>query len=345
MTKMETSMTKLIANVLVLGSFGLAAACAPESTGTPSTGGTGGVANGSGGAAITGGVSATGAAASGGRATGGQSLTTGGKAAGGGANGGAASCFPPLTDFAAKAGGFGSATRQIVQISTGDSVSLFRPSDANFGQNGCKHPLLVWGNGSTNTVDIWASHLSRVATFGFVVVAPEQTQVTAKQMNDALDYAVQLSQDSSSNYYNKVDTSKLGSTGYSLGGMGAMQVAANARIGATFLWDSFGTSSALHGPLGGIFAENGISTSWASMIDSCPYPSFGMQAAGTTHTSILSFPGTGFGGGTTPYAQEAYVGWFRWQFMGDPAARALFAGPSCGFCTRASITVHTHGID
>jgi hypothetical protein len=244
-----------------------------------------------------------------------------------------------------KAGTFGSAQRQIVQISTGDSVSLFRPSDANFGQDGCKHPALVWGNGSTNTVDIWAGHLSRVASFGFVVVAPEQTQVTSKHMNDALDYVVQLSQDSGSNYYNKVDASKLGSTGYSLGGMGAMQVAANARIGATFLWDSFGTSSSLHGPLGGIFAESGISTSWASMIDSCPYPSFGMQAAGTTHTSILSFPGTAFGGGTTPYAQEAYVGWFRWHFMGDPAARALFAGPSCGFCARTGITVHTHGIN
>jgi hypothetical protein len=80
------------------------------------------------------------------------------------------------------------------------------------------------------------------------------------------------------------------------------------------------------------------------MIDSCPYPSFGMQAAGTTHTFILSFPGTGFGG-TTPYAQEAYVGWFRWHFMGDPAARALSAGPSCGFCTQTGTTVHTHGID
>ena len=285
-------MARLIANVLVVGYVGLVAACEPEKTDTPDGGGEGGAANGSGGAATTGGVSATGGAASGGNAT-----------------GGASNCFPPITDFAVRTGPFGSAQRAIVQIGTGDSVSLFRPSDANFGQNGCKHPLVVWGNGSTNTVDIWAGHLSRVASFGFVVVAPEQTQVTSKHMNDALDYVVQLSQDSSSNYNNKVDTSKLGSTGYSLGGMGAMQVAANARIGATFIWDSFGTSSALHGPLGGIFAASGISTNWASMIDSCPYPSFGMASGGNdSHLHpLLSRHGVSEGG-RHPMLKKRYVG-------------------------------------
>jgi hypothetical protein len=45
-------------------------------------------------------------------------------------------------------------------------------------------------------------------------VAPEQTQVNSDYMDDALDYVIGLSQDSSSGYYNKVDTSKLGATGY-----------------------------------------------------------------------------------------------------------------------------------
>jgi hypothetical protein len=202
---------------------------------------------------------------------------------------------------------------------------------------------LVWGNGSTNTVDIWASHLSRASTFGFVVVAPEQTQVNAGHMNAALDYVIGLSGDSSSNYYNKVDTSKLGATGYSLGGAGAMGVASNARIGATFIWDSFGNCSNLHGPFGTIVASDGIGG--LDLIDSCPPPAFGMEAAGTSHTSILSFPGGFGGGGQTPYAQEGYVAWFRWHFMGDPAAQALFAGASCGFCTRQGITVRKNGID
>jgi len=181
----------------------------------------------------------------------------------------------------------------------------------------------------------WASFLSRVATYGFVVVAPEQTQVSSAHMNAALDYVIGLSQDSSSAYYNKVDTSKLGSTGYSLGGSGAMRVAANARIGATFIWDSGGSCSALGGPLGIIVAEGrGL-----DLIDDCPPLSFGMEAAGTTHTSLLSFPGSGM----RAYAQEGLIAWFRWHFLGDPGAEALFAGASCGFCTRAGMTVKKNG--
>jgi hypothetical protein len=241
-------------------------------------------------------------------------------------------------------GGFGAAERELVELGGGDSVSLFRPADASFGQGGCQHPLLVWGNGSTNTVDIWASHLSRAASFGFIVVAPEQTQVNSGHMNAALDHVIGLSQDSSGDYYNKVDTTKLGATGYSLGGGGAMQVASNARIGATFIWDSFGNCSSLHGPMGTIVASDGIGG--LDLIDSCSHPAFGMEAAGTSHTSILGYPG-GFGGPgeQTPYAQESYVAWFRWHFMGDPAAEALFVGASCGFCTREGITVRKNGID
>jgi hypothetical protein len=295
----------------------------------------GGAATGGAGVGATGGAAGNGAAGDAG---------TGGAATGGAGTGGGASCFPAITDFGADDGGFGSAEREVVQIGTGDSVSLFRPSDESFGRDGCQHPLLVWGNGSTNTVDIWAGHLSRAASFGFVIVAPEQTQVNSGHMNDALDYVLELSQDPSSDYGGKIDPSKLGATGYSLGGAGAMQVASNERIGATFIWDSFGNCSSLHGPFGTIVASDGLGG--LDLIDGCPPPAFGMEAAGTNHTSILGYPG-GFGGpgGQTPYAQESYVAWFRWHFMGDPAAEALFVGESCGFCTREGMTVRKNGID
>lgn len=253
------------------------------------------------------------------------------------------SCLPPISDFTARDGGLGSAEREIVEVGGGDSVSLFRPSDTSFGQGGCQHPLLVWGNGSTMEVDSVASFLSRVATYGFVVVAPEQTQVNSDHMNAALDYVIALSEDSGSAYYNKVDASKLGATGYSLGGAGAMRVAANARIGATFIWDSGGNCSSLHGPLGTIVAGDGLGA--LDLIDDCPPRSFGMEAEGTSHVGILSYPGGGGQGGETPYAQEGYIAWFRWHFMGDPAAEALFVGASCGFCARDGITVRKNGIE
>lgn len=160
-------------------------------------------------------------------------------------------------------------------------------------------------------------------------------------MNDALDYVIELSEDSSSAFYNKVDTAKLGSTGYSLGGMGAMRVAANSRIGATFIWDSRGDATSIHGPLGGIFAGDGDWDSTVEMINSSAHPAFGMRVAGTDHTTVTYYPM-----GETPYSQRAYVAWFRWHFMGDPAARAMFAGDSCGFCTIADIdAIQKNSID
>ena len=326
---------------------------AADSAASGTTATSGGVANGGSGA-VTGGNGTGGAAtdsvATGGTTSGGEatSSTSGATITSGASTTGASptdpNCFPPVSDFAARDGGFGAAEREVVQIGSGDSVSLFRPGDEKFAQAGCKYPLLVWGNGSTNTVDIWAGHLSRAATFGFVIVAPEQTQVNAGHMNDGLDYVIALSQDPSSPYYDRVDTTKLGATGYSLGGAGAMGVASNERIKATFIWDSFGNCSSLHGPLGTIVASDGLGS--LDLIDSCPPQSFGMQAEGTNHTSILGYPG-GFAGpgGSTPYAQEGYVAWFRWRFMGDSAAEALFVGASCGFCTREGMTTRKNGID
>ena len=130
--------------------------------------------------------------------------------------------FAPVTDYTARDGGFGPA---VVTRNTGDAalgtdrVAVFRPAAAKYGQGGVSHPIIVWGNGSTNTVDIWQGFLSRVATYGFVVVAPEQTQVTAAQMNAAIDYVIRLANDPTGADCGKIDTTKIGSTGYSLGGI------------------------------------------------------------------------------------------------------------------------------
>ena len=263
--------------------------------------------------------------------TGTTGATTGGTSTTGGS-----SAFPPITDFTANDGGFGQVT-----VRNENGVALFRPSDATFGADGVLHPIVVWGNGSTNTVDIWQWFLQRVASYGFVVVAPEQTQVTPEQMNAAIDYVLALAADPNSVYYGKVDTTRIASTGYSLGGLGALNVAQNERIDTTFVLAAAvpSLSPGLHGPLGGMFASDDqyfdVPTVTA-MIDNSSQPAFGAVIANTTHNTA---PGN-------PNATEAYIGWLRWQFMGDAAGRALFVGASCGICTRSAIQqVIKNGID
>ncbi|MBN1130913.1 MAG: hypothetical protein JXA71_18130 [Chitinispirillaceae bacterium] len=242
--------------------------------------------------------------------------------------------FPPVTDYTARDGGFGPA---VATRNTGDEllgadrVAVFRPAAAKYGQSGVKHPIIVWGNGSTNTVDIWQGFLSRVATFGFVVVAPEQTQVTAAHMNAGIDYVLRLARDPAGGDYGRIDTTKIGATGYSLGGMGAITVGSNARIGATFILASSGNVRNLKAPwaiVGGdadaIFNWSSISTS----VTGSPQPAFGAVLAGIDHNRVAG----------NAKAQEAYIGWMRWRFMGDQAGRALFMGSACKICTDAAFS-------
>jgi hypothetical protein len=253
----------------------------------------------------------------------------------GDASTGTGSAFPALTSYTAKDGGFGPA---LTTRNTGDgglgtdpdgganTVAIFRPAAAKYGQGGVTHPIIVWGNGSTNTVDIWQGFLARVATYGFVVVAPEQTQVTADHMNKAIDYVLRLASDPTSGDCGKIDTTKIGSTGYSRGGGGAISVAGNARITSTFIFASNGSVNNIKAPWGIIGGDADTTFNWTAIstaVTGSTQPAFGAALTGIDHNRVAG----------TPRAQEAYIAWMRWRFMGDKAGHDMFVGPACGLCT------------
>jgi hypothetical protein len=242
--------------------------------------------------------------------------------------------FPPLTSYTPNDGGFGPA---VTTRNTGDGglgtdpdggankVAIFRPAVAKYGLGGVRHPIIVWGNGSTNTVDIWQSFLQRVATYGFVVVAPEQTQVTAAHMNAAIDYVIRLATDPNGTDCGKIDTTKIGSTGYSLGGIGALSVGTNARISSTFIFASNGNAKNLKAPWGIVAGDMDETFAWTTVkttVSGSTQPAFGAALADGTHNST---PGNA-------KSREAYIGWMRWRLMGEQAGHDLFVGVSCQFC-------------
>jgi hypothetical protein len=252
----------------------------------------------------------------------------------GDASTGTGSAFPSLTSYTAKDGGFGPA---VTTRNTGDGglgtdpdggankVAIFRPAAAKYGQGGVTHPIIVWGNGSTNTVDIWQGFLARVATYGFVVVAPEQSQVTADHMNKAIDYVLRLANDPTSGDCGKIDTTKIGSTGYSRGGGGAISVGSNARITSTFFFASNGSVKNLKAPWGVIGGDMDTTFDWTAIsaaVTSSTQPAFGAVLIGIDHNRVAG----------NAKAQEAYIAWMRWRFMGDKAGHDVFVGPSCQIC-------------
>jgi hypothetical protein len=289
--------------------------------------GKGGTA-GTGGGAGTGGTAGTGGSA-GSTADGGVTTDAAPPVVCGDAGGGPGAPFPPLTSYTANDGGFGSVVARNVSDATSGPVAIFRPS--KYGEGGLRHPIVVWGNGRTNTVDIWARFLQRVASYGFVVVAPEQDMVTAAHMNAAIDYVIRLAGDASGTDCGKLDTTKLAATGYSMGGGGAIGVASNARITATFVFAALGTNNAknIKAPWAGTFAETDEFFAWSTVkpnILGSTQPAFGGMIAGTTHNNL---PGHA-------KSSESYIGFLRWRFMGDPAGKQLFVGPSCQICTDTS---------
>jgi len=268
----------------------------------------------------------------------GASSGTGGSGTGGGAGGkcggGKGAPFAPVADYTARDGGFGPAvaTRNTGDGTLGtDRVAVFRPAAAKYGQGGVTHPIIVWGNGYTNTIDIWQGFLSRVATYGFVVVAPEQTQVTAAHMNAAIDYVLRLATDPASGDCGKLDTTKIGSTGYSLGGAGAISVGSNARITSTFFFASNGNVRNLKAPWGVVGGDMDTTFNWTAIstaVTGSTQPAFGAALAGIDHNRVAG----------SAKAQEAYIGWMRWRFMGDPAGHDMFVGASCKICGDAAFS-------
>jgi hypothetical protein len=214
---------------------------------------------------------------------------------------------------------------------TANTVAIFRPAADKYGAGGVRHPVLVWGNGHTNTVDIWQGFLARVATYGFVVVAPEQTEVTPEHMNQAIDYVLGLANTPGSEDCGKIDPTKLGATGYSRGGMGAISVASDTRITSTFFFAAGGNVRNVKAPWGVIGGDMDTVFDWtqiSSAVDGSTQPAFGAALAGVDHNRVAG----------NAKGQEAYIAWMRWRFMGDVAGHDLFVGAACRICSDAAFS-------
>lgn len=105
--------------------------------------------------------------------------------------------------------------------SLGNKFDLFYPT--NLGANNFKHPILTWGNGSFGNPQQVAYLLTHMASWGFVVIATEDSMTGPGQtILDGANYLVHANSDSTSIFYNKLNVSQVGSFGHSQGAGGAI---------------------------------------------------------------------------------------------------------------------------
>jgi hypothetical protein len=258
---------------------------------------------------------------------------------------------------------------------------VYRPKDlASLGT--AKLGLVVWGNGGCAADGAGSRlHLEEIASHGYLAIAagtilsgpgspphepPPLPAPGAKReipppathpdsLVKAIDWALAENQRKGSPFYHRIDPRWIAVSGWSCGGLQALQVAADPRVRTVVIHSSgiFAPGSSpnaemdigkaalkkIHTPiiyiLGGpkdIAYANGMDD--VSRIDSQPVfvANLDVGHGGTFHEPN--------GGREASVA----VSWLDWQLKGDKTAAKRFVGPDCGLCQDPDWKVAAKGL-
>jgi dienelactone hydrolase len=249
---------------------------------------------------------------------------------------------------------------------------VYRPAD--LGKLGArKLGLYVFGNGACSDDGASARlHLLEIASHGYVAIAPGRIRngpgavapsappaarpsgenpahlptppTTAADLTRALDWALAQNADSASQYYGRIDAKAVAISGFSCGGLQALQIADDARVKTLVVMNS------------GIFKDatqgiNGIQVTKA-LLEKIHTPTLYILGGDTdiayangmddferiNHVPVFVGNLVGVGHGGTYWqpnggkAAAAVVAWLEWQLRGDLRASKMFLGEDCGLC-------------
>ncbi len=243
-----------------------------------------------------------------------------------------------------------------------------------------KLPVVVWGNGAcVNMGNRFRYFLTEVASHGYLALAigppaspvmessAELTPATAdaagpavrqpksdaRQLNEAIDWAVAENTRRGSPYFGKLDTTKVAVMGQSCGGLQAIAAAAaegasgKARVTTTVVWNSgtFPEGSANGGGLAGAPATKATlgalpgAVAYISGDESdIAFVNANDDAARINHVPVFRAYAKGVGHSGTyrepnggDFARVA-VAWLDFQLKGSKQAAKWFRGAECSLC-------------
>ncbi len=232
--------------------------------------------------------------------------------------------------------------------------TVFRPKELGAFGRKQKLPIIAWGNGAcANSPWEHVNFLSEVASHGFVVIAigpmPAEGQrggaggpTKAAMLTDAINWAIAQNSDKASQYYHKLDVTKIAAAGMSCGGLQTLEVAPDVRITTAMICNSGILGDPGRGMggmpkltkdhleklrtpviyiLGGekdIAYNNGMDD--FRRINQVPVFAANLNVG---HGGTYSRPHGG------DFAKVA-TAWFQWQLKGDKQAAKMFEGEPCG---------------
>ncbi len=118
----------------------------------------------------------------------------------------------------------GTTLSQEIHEADGRTYYVYYPENINSSKK--TYPVLSWANGTMCPPDMYAGLLNELANGGYIVIASSETMsADGTAQIAALDFVISLNNNSSSNAYKKVNTSKLGVIGHSQGGRSSVNAA------------------------------------------------------------------------------------------------------------------------
>lgn len=170
-------------------------------------------------------------------------------------------------------------------------------------------------------------------------------------LTEAIDWALAQNASPSSPYYNRLDPTAVAVSGYSCGGLQALQIAADPRVKTLVIMNS-----GIYNPGTGRIPNMDMSKSLLTSIHSPTFYILGGETdiaykngmddfARISHVPVVMGNVVGVGHGGTYWepnggqAAAAVVAWLNWQLRGDPRAGAMFLGQDCGLCRNPAWTI------
>jgi hypothetical protein len=241
----------------------------------------------------------------------------------------AVATWPSVADFAAR-GPF--AIQRESGVGPNAGYDIVRP--ARLGEGGRKHPIISWNNGTRYAIGEYQDLLDHWASHGFVVMGAHTNSTRGGAVHRAaIDWLVAENARAGSAYSGMLDLTKIGAAGHSQGAGATITAGANIpaamRIVTTIAMLPISAFERAH------LAEHRASMLMISATDDPRANTVAEQALADVTTEYVDAQWVGVHEDAAhPGMHGPTVAWFRYQLMGDAAARAQFypAG-SCGLCS------------
>lgn len=249
--------------------------------------------------------------------------------------------FPAVSDFAA------SGPFSVTNSNVNTNCAVYRPR--TLGENGLKHPVILWGNGTGGSPSTYGRLLEHWASHGFVVAAARTSNAgSGEEMISCLNYLITENGRSTGTFSGKLDINRVATAGHSQGGGGSIMAGQDSRVtvSAPFQPYTLGLghrSSSQRNQSGPMFLMTGGSDTIASptlnalpVYNNANVPVFWGELRGAGHFEPVGNAG-GYRGPSTA--------WLRYHLMEDQNAESTFYGSNCSLCSDRNWDVRRKGIN